>query len=186
MTDVHRHAADSQPRHARAEAALPAQGDQRRVGRRARHHRAGRRLRRRRHPHARRARRRLLRRQRRQDLHHLRRRSRLRHHRGAHRSRWPSRHLAARDPDRHARLLGRPQARQDGLALLRHRGAGLRGLPRAGRQPARARERGLQGHHGELPDRAPDAGDDGLRRAPSWRCSRRSNTPRPATRSAGR
>ena len=65
----------------------------------------------------------------------------------------------ARDVDVHRRegdagLSRRPRARQDRLALVRHRRAGVRGLPHPRRQPARRGEPRLLLGDEELPDRA--------------------------------
>ena len=131
--------------------------------------------------------RRRLRRQRLQDLHHQRRarrlpRLRLQDHRGGR----PPRHLLPRAGARHARLRGRLEAGEDGLARLRHRRALLHRRRGARGEPARRGERGLLPDHGQLPV---GAADDGARRA-SAGCSassrRRSTTPRSARPSAGR
>ena len=57
-------------------------------------------------------------------------------------------------------------AQQDGLVVLRHGAAALRGLPRARGQPDRRGERGLSRHHAELQRRAPHHGGDGRRLRP--------------------
>ena len=57
----------------------------------------------------------------------------------------------------------RPLARQVGLALVRHRRAGVRQLPHPGRQPARRGEPRLLFGDEELPDRAHRARRDGDR-----------------------
>jgi acyl-CoA dehydrogenase len=59
--------------------------------------------------------------------------------------RWPRRagYVAARHREEHSRLRGLPQARQDGLALVRHRGAVVHGRPGASGQPCRGRGHGF-------------------------------------------
>ena len=94
---------------------VPAGGDGGRDHHRRRGHGARRGLRRGRHPHARGARRQRLRAERHQDVHHQRRVRRSLLHRRAHRSRGqgqPGHHHVHRR-EGHARLQGRPRARQD-------------------------------------------------------------------------
>ena len=67
-----------------------------------------------------------VRRRRNEDLHHQRGPGRLRDRGGADRRTGRRRHLAARRREGHAGLHRRPVAGEDGLALLRHRRAGLR------------------------------------------------------------
>ena len=103
-----------------------------------------------------------LRRQRLQDLHHQRRPRRLPRLRGQdHRGGRPPRHLLPRPRAGDARLRGRQEAGEDGLARLRHRRALLHRRRGPGREPARRRERGLPPDHGQLPV---GAADDGARR----------------------
>ena len=156
----HRHAADLEVRHRRAEAALPRAGDPRRADRRARHHRARRRLGRGRAAHARRARRRRLGGQRREDLHHQRRARPLhRHRRQDDRRGRPPRHLLPdRRPRRGRRVLASSRS-SAGTPPTRPRS--LPGRVRARGEPARRAERGLQADHGQLPVGAPG---DGARR----------------------
>ena len=54
----------------------------------------------------------------------------------------------------HAGLSRQPRARQARLALVRHRRARLRGLPRAGGKPARPGGSRLLRHHEQFPERA--------------------------------
>ena len=126
---AHRHglAASGPLRHARAKGALDARHRRRRGGHRHRRDRAGRGVGRGLRPHAGRAARQWLAAERRQDVHHQRGAGRSLLHRGAHRS---GRQAVARALDLHrreggARVQRGAKARQDGLALLGHGGAGL-------------------------------------------------------------
>ena len=96
------------------------------------------------------------------------------------------RHLAAGRRQGHAGLHGVAQAGEDGLALLRHRRAGLRRRPRAGREPGRRGELRVRADRAELRLRTDRAGGAGLRlRAALPRPHRRSGAAT-ATPSAGR
>ena len=89
---------------------------------------------------------------------------RLRHHSGAHRrSRRPRRQPAGRGA-RDARVHREPEAGEDGLALLRHRGAVLRRRAGAGREPRRRRGQRLRPDHAAVRDRAAGPGGARLRR----------------------
>ena len=160
-----RHAPDLQVRHARAAPALPRARDQGREDLRARDHGARRGLRRRRDPHLRPQGGRRLRRQRLQDLHHERRpRGLPRLRREDDRGGRPPRHLLPGPRAGHARLRGRQQAREDGLARLRHRRALLHRRRGPRREPARRGERRLLPDHGQLPVGAAADGAGGGRR----------------------
>ena len=138
-------------RHPRSARTLPAPGDRRRADRGARNHRAWRRLRRRVDPHLRPPGRRRVRGQRVKDLHHQRGPRRLPGlRREDDRVRWPPGDLVPDPRARDARLRGRDQAREDGLALVRHRRALVQRCRGPGREPARRGEPGLLSDHGEL------------------------------------
>ena len=97
-----------------------------------------------------------------------------------------ARHLDDRRTQGHARVHRLPQARQDGLAGVRHRRAVLRGRAGPGRQPDRPGEPRLLLHRPELRLRADLAGADGLRPRAALPQPRRATTARSATRSASR
>ena len=100
--------------------------------------------------------------QRHQDVHHQRRARRPVLRRRQDR-RGPARDVDVHRREGNARLSRRPRAREDRLALVRHRRAGVRQLPHPGRQPAgRGEQRLLLGDE-ELPDRAHRARRDGGR-----------------------
>ena len=131
-------------RHRGAEAPLPAAFRERRAARRHRADRARLRHRPAGDPHPRAPRGRSLRRQRREDLDHQQRRRADSGGAGEDRSSrraGAQGHEPAADRER-AGLQGRAQARQARLPRHRHRRAAVRGLPRAGREPDRARRRG--------------------------------------------
>ena len=142
----HRRAVPPRVRQRGAEAALAARLRLGRARHRHRDDRAGHRLRPRRHRDDRGARRRLLRDQRREDVHLERHPLRPVHRRRQDRSRSEERaprHLAVRRRGGHARLRQGQEAEEDGHGVAGHQRAGVRGLPRPRREPARRRGRGL-------------------------------------------
>ena len=201
-----RHSAGLQVRHARPARSASSSRRSGREDQRPRDHRARRRLGCRRDPHLRPQGRRRLRRQRLQDLHHQRRPCRLpRLRREDDRGGRPPRHLVPDPRARHARLRGRLEAREDGLARLRHRRALLHRRRGPRREPAREGGRRLLPDHGQLPmgaaadgarrrrgDEAPARGRGLLRqgarglRPPDRQASRRSATRSPRCRSRPR
>ena len=157
----HRHAADLEVRHRGAEAALPRAGDPRREDRRARHHRAGRRLGRRRASRTRAERVDggwVLNGEKTYITNGVRAHFIVTAVKTTARGRPPRHLLPDRRPRRGGQLL---EARQARLARLRHRHDQLPGRVRAGGEPARRAQRGLQADHGQLPVGAPG---DGARR----------------------
>ena len=141
--------------------------------RRARHHRAGGGLRRGLDQDGREEGRRRLGGQRFEDVHHQRRPRRLPGLRGPHDQRGRPRRDLVPDPGaRDEGLRGLTQAREDGLALLRHRRALLHRRRGPGRESARRGERGLQADHGQLPVGAAADGARGSRGRCDW-CLRR-------------
>ena len=129
------------------------------------------------HPHQRAARWRRLRAQGLEDVHHQRRAGRRLLRRRQDRSGGGLQgHLDLHRREGDEGFFGRPQAGQDGLALLRHRRAGVRRLPRAGRQPARRGEPRLLRHHEELPERAHRDRRDGDGRGGAARSNSRWST----------
>ena len=154
--DRHGHPGAGPLRERRPQGALPAPGHRRRDDRRHRGDRARRRQRRGQPPHPGHPRRRRVGDQRHQALHHQRHPGRLAVPAGPHLRRgWIPRHEPDRRAHRHARVLGEPQARQAGPALVRHRRAVVRRRAGAGRQHHRRGRPGLPAADGPVPERAP-------------------------------
>ena len=153
LLQLHRPPADPTLRFRRDEGPGHHAVPQRRGDRRARHHRALGGFRRRPHQDHCTPRGRRVRGQRVEDVHHLGDAGRLLLDRGAHRRRGPRRHLDAAHRGRPPRP--RPhQARQDGLAGVRHRHPLLRRRPSARQQPHHRGERRVLGHRQQLQRRA--------------------------------
>ena len=122
-------------------------------------------IRRRRHPHSRPNRRRRLGIERRQDVHHQWREGRSVLCGGENRSGCEGfpRHLHVHRRKRRAGFSRWPRVEQDRLAEFRHRGTGLRRLPRARGKSAGRRECRILCGHEEFPARAHRRGGDGGR-----------------------